>query len=222
VNTQLDHLVIAAATLEQGADWCEALLGVRPLAGGRHAAMGTHNLVMKLDAPGTAHRYLEIIAIDPQAEAPGRPRWFGLDDSALQADLAQRGPRLINAVARSTMLDMHRWGLIQIGIQPGEPFAMSRPSAQADLAWEILLKPDGRLLYGGALPSLIQWKGPHPAQALPDSGVVLQRLQAQGLPPRVGDVLRTQGMVFEPAASPAPRLMATLRGPAGEVVLGSD
>ena len=222
MNTQLDHLVIAAATLEQGADWCEALLGVRPLAGGSHAAMGTHNLVMKLDAPGTAHRYLEIIAIDPQAEAPSRPRWFGLDDPDLQSDLAQRGPRLINVVARSTMLDMHRWGLIQIGIQPGEPFAMSRPGAQADLAWEILLKPDGRLLYGGALPGLIQWKGSHPAQALPDSGVVLQRLQAQGLPSRVGDVLRTQGMVFEPAASPTPRLIATLRGLAGEVVLSSD
>jgi len=222
VNTQLDHLVIAAATLDQGADWCEALLGVRPLAGGRHAAMGTHNLVLKLDAPEAVHRYLEIIAIDPQVEAPARPRWFGLDDPALQADLAQRGPRLINVVARSTMLDMHRWGLIQIGIQPGEPFAMSRPAAVGNLEWEFLLKPDGRLLFGGTLPSLIQWKGAHPAQALPPSGVSLQRLQAQGLPPRVGDVLRTQGMVFEPAASPTPRLIATLRGPAGEVVLSRD
>jgi hypothetical protein len=28
--------------------------------------------------------YLEIIATDPEAPAPGRPRWFGLDQPALR------------------------------------------------------------------------------------------------------------------------------------------
>ena len=31
----LDHLVIAARTLAEGLDWCEATLGLRPEAGGR-------------------------------------------------------------------------------------------------------------------------------------------------------------------------------------------
>ena len=33
----VDHLVIAAATLDEGVAWCEATLGVTPGPGGRHA-----------------------------------------------------------------------------------------------------------------------------------------------------------------------------------------
>ena len=41
---QLDHLVIGAATLAEGAAWCERVFGITPAAGGQHAFMGTHNL----------------------------------------------------------------------------------------------------------------------------------------------------------------------------------
>ena len=37
--------------------------------------MGTHNLVLKLGDS----LYLEVIARNPKAPQPGRPRWFGLD-----------------------------------------------------------------------------------------------------------------------------------------------
>lgn len=37
--------------------------------------MGTHNLMLRLGDSS----YLEIIAINPAAPAPGRPRWFALD-----------------------------------------------------------------------------------------------------------------------------------------------
>ena len=73
---EFDHLIIGAHTLEQGAAYIEELLGVKPQAGGRHAAMGTHNMLLRLGA----RAYLEIIAIDPAGETPQRPRWFGLDD----------------------------------------------------------------------------------------------------------------------------------------------
>jgi hypothetical protein len=43
--------------------------------------------------------YLEIIAIDPDGVAPPHPRWFGLDEPALQRAL-EAGPRLIHWVAR--------------------------------------------------------------------------------------------------------------------------
>ena len=33
---RVDHLVVAAASLEEGAAWCEATLGVAPAAGGEH------------------------------------------------------------------------------------------------------------------------------------------------------------------------------------------
>ena len=40
---QLDHLVVAARSLDEGAAWCEATLGIVPGPGGKHPLMGTHN-----------------------------------------------------------------------------------------------------------------------------------------------------------------------------------
>ena len=92
----LDHLIIAAATLEQGCDYVASGLGVRPQPGGKHVAMGTHNALLRL-GPRT---YLEVIAIDPAGVAPARPRWFDLDDVRMRAALAE-GPRLVHFVART-------------------------------------------------------------------------------------------------------------------------
>jgi hypothetical protein len=93
---EIDHLVIAAHDLAHGVHWCEQTLGVTPGPGGRHPLMSTHNRLLKLDAgPGHPRAYLEIIAIDPEAPPPGRARWFGLDDAALQASLRE-APRLVH------------------------------------------------------------------------------------------------------------------------------
>ncbi|HEX6635378.1 MAG TPA: VOC family protein, partial [Usitatibacter sp.] len=78
VTRDLDHLVVAARTLEEGAAWVEAALGVPTVAGGKHDLMGTHNRLLGLDG----RRYLEVIAIDPSAPPPARARWFGLDEAA--------------------------------------------------------------------------------------------------------------------------------------------
>jgi hypothetical protein len=67
VSGALDHLVVAARTLDEGAAWCADTLGVAPEAGGRHALMGTHNRVLSIAGPGWPRGYLEIIAIDPEA-----------------------------------------------------------------------------------------------------------------------------------------------------------
>ncbi len=218
MSVLLDHLVVAAASLEQGVAWCEATLGVTPAPGGRHALMGTHNRLLKIATAAWPDAYLEIIAIDPEAPAPARPRWFGLDDPALQAGLAA-APRLIHAVARSTMLDMHRWGLITVGCQPGDPVGASRETPQGRLAWQILLRADGRLECGGALPTLIQWQGEHPAEHLPDSGVALRSLALQGVPARARDVLRLRGVQVQ--SGPGPALTAVLATRGGDVTLAS-
>lgn len=215
--TAVDHLVVAAATLEQGVAWCEATLGITPGAGGRHALMGTHNRLCRVDGPAFANVYLEIIAIDPQAPAPGRARWFGLDDAALQARLAVT-PQLVHVVARSAMLDMHRWGLITVGHQPGNPVKAGRDMPQGRLEWQILLRDDGALLCGGALPTLIQWAGVHPTHAMPASGVALQGLSLHGLPPRAREVLRLRGVEHRDSG---PALRAVFSTPRGEVVLES-
>mgnify|MGYP001248217771 FL=1 len=215
----VDHLVVAAATLAQGVAWCEATLGVVPGPGGRHALFGTHNRLAKIASAAFPDSYLEIIAVDPEAPPPGRVRWFGLDDPALQASLRERGPHLVHVVARSTMLDMHRWGLINVGLQPGDPVSAHRDTPEGRLAWQILVRDDGRLLCGGALPTLIQWQGRHPTAAMADSGLALQTLTLRGVPERARDVLRLRGVQVLPEGAPA--LSATLATPRGEVVLES-
>ncbi len=102
---EIDHLVIAARSLDEGVRWCEATLGVTPAGGGAHPLMGTHNRLLNIAADGFPRCYLEIIAIEPgkpPTRAAGLRRWFDLDDAALQAALAQRGPRLIHFAASGT------------------------------------------------------------------------------------------------------------------------
>ena len=96
---QIDHLVVAAATLDEGVAWCEATLGVVPGPGGQHPLMGTHNRLLGLGGERFARCYFEIIAIDPAAvpaRARHQRRWFDLDDPVLQAALAKDGPRLVH------------------------------------------------------------------------------------------------------------------------------
>ena len=216
----VDHLVVAAASLAQGVAWCEATLGVAPGPGGQHALMGTHNRLLKIATDSYPDAYLEIIAIDPAAPPPGRARWFGLDQPALQARLQDAGPRLVHSVARSTMLDMHRWGLITVGCKPGDPVSASRATLAGELRWQILLRDDGGMDCAGALPTLLQWHSAHPAQAMPDSGVTLQALVLRGVPDRARDVLRLRGV--QVSAEPGTPITATLATPRGSVVLQSD
>ena len=56
MTIELDHLVIVADSLEQGAAWCASTLGVEPGPGGRHALMGTHNRLLRLGGAYAARR----------------------------------------------------------------------------------------------------------------------------------------------------------------------
>jgi len=216
VNTELDHLVIVADSLAQGAAWCEQTLGLVPGPGGRHVAMGTHNRLLRLGGEGWPQAYLEIIAIDPEAEAPARPRWFGMDDPRLQSAVRE-SPRLVHLVLRTRQLEMLRWGLINRGIDPGAPLSLQRETPQGLLQWRMLVRDDGAIAAGGCLPTLIEWSGRHPADAMPASGLVLNHLAMGGLPPAVSDLLRLRGV--QSAATPG--LTAVLSGPRGTVTLSS-
>lgn len=201
MSTEVDHLIVAADSLEAGAAWCEATLGVVPQPGGKHTLMGTHNRLASLSSTAFPRCYLEIIAIDPEAAPPGHPRWFGLDDRT------PGEPALWHVVARSTMLERDRRGLIDRQVDPGVPVAASR----GDLRWQMLLRPDGRLLPG--LPTLLQWDGPHPAERLPDQGLRLRSLQLDGLAMPARELLRLRGVAGEPDA--LPRWTAVIDTPLG-------
>ncbi len=181
MNWQVDHLVVGAATLEQGAAWCAATLGVLPGPGGKHALMGTHNLLLAIGSQAFPRCYLEIIAVDPQAAPPGRRRWFDLDDPVLRATLAT-GPRLIHWVARCGDVAAECATLASAGIDRGETLQAERDTPRGLLCWRIAVRPDGQRLFGGTLPTLIEWGEVHPAGSLPASGLQLESLSVGALP----------------------------------------
>lgn len=225
MTAAIDHLVVGAATLEQGVQWCEQVLGITPGPGGRHGFMGTHNRLFSISGAGHEQAYFEIIAVDPDAPPPGRTRWFDLDDAPLRAALAQ-GPRLLHWVLRCEDLA----GAVQdwqaLGIARGEILAAGRETPQGMLRWRITVREDGRRLMDGALPTLIAWDGPHPAQAMPSSGVTLRALRLAGPQPgALAQALRGVGLSgVEVAPQPAAQglLEAVLDTPRGEVTLRSD
>ena len=203
----LDHLVVAARTLEEGAAWCAATLGVTPASGGRHALMSTHNRVFSVATAAFARAYFEIIAIDADAPPPGRARWFGLDDPALQAAL-DGGPRLVAWVARVADLDAALAALAAQGIDAGRVLPASRMTPHGELRWRIAVRDDGARLFGGALPTLIEWGEVHPADSLAASGATLAAITLrapEGSPLRAAlDALRIDGVQCTADAFAAP------------------
>lgn len=202
----LDHIVIAARTLEEGAAYVEAVLGVKLSQGGHHAQMGTHNLLLSLGP----EEYLEVIAIDPGADDPGYPRWFDLDRF-------DDPPRMTNWVCRTDDLDA---ALDAAPEGAGIPLEFTRN----DFAWAMGVPDDGVLPFDGAMPALIEWGSgsPHPAPRLPDLGLRLSRLDVflpeadrlmQAFP-----AMASLGHVSV-RSGPEKRLIATISTPEGLRVL---
>jgi hypothetical protein len=225
---QLDHLVIAAASLAEGVAWCEATLGVTPGPGGAHPLMGTHNRLLNIASETFPQAYLEIIAIEPgkRPSRPGTRRWLDLDDAVLQAGLVRRGPRLVHFVARVPNAQATLQALAhdeRAHIDRGHLLEASRDTPAGRLEWQITVRDDGQRLFYGALPTLIQWGPVHPTDAMPASGLALRSLQATH--PRAADLaaaLSTIGMAGMAVQPGAPNLVAVLDTPRGPVTLQSE
>jgi hypothetical protein len=164
-SATLDHLVVAATSLADGIDYFASVLGIAPVIGGKHVAMGTHNALLRLGE----HAYVEIIAVDPDGAQPARRRWFDLDDIALQSELVER-PRLIHWVARTDDIEA------AVAASP-LPLGTIHPMERGDYRWRITIPDDGARPGRGLVPTLIQWDVPvHPTARLPKSNVTLAQL----------------------------------------------
>jgi Glyoxalase-like domain len=214
----LDHIVIGAADLDHGRRWALERLGADPVQGGRHILMGTHNLLLRLDDSEGRDRYLEIIAIDPDAAEPTRPRWFDLDQPRVRAALAQE-PALVAWVARSDDLDGDRQRLAAAGLDPGHVVDASRETADGPLRWRITIPADGARVARGAVPMLISWLGRRPAASLPASGVSLDRLTVRGLGDSPAAELLSGDAMVGPGSGPA--LEVALRSETESITLPS-
>ncbi len=199
----IDHIVIGARTLADGAAFIEAHLGVAPLPGGQHAGVGTHNMLLGLGPD----RYLEVIAIDPGQPQPAHPRPFDLDDPGV-AMMLEAGPRLLGWVASTTALEA-------VVTRLGSGVAGEiKPWSRGTLSWRMAMPPQ-RQDMRNLIPSLIQWDdGKGAAPRLPDSGCRLLTLEAEHPEPDTLRASLAQRGLDEAVlikASPHVRLIARLR-----------
>lgn len=233
ITAQVDHLVVMAASLDEGVTWCERVLGITPGPGGEHPLMGTHNRLFSIASAAFPRAYFEIIAIQPgvtPTRPAGKHRWFDMDDPLLQARVAKNGPQLIHFVASVSGVVSAVKALAAEGLDRGAVVQASRQTASGLLSWRITVRDDGQRLFYGTLPTLIQWgeagedpaQAAHPLDAMPSSGVTLEALQASH--PRLEQLQAAHaaiGLAGVVLKQGAPNLIATLQTPRGRVQLES-
>ncbi|MCS6763114.1 MAG: VOC family protein [Candidatus Protistobacter heckmanni] len=190
MKSVIDHLVVLAADLESGCAYIEQSLGAAPLPGGKHPLMGTHNAVLRLQR-GV---YLEVLAIDPEAEAPGHPRWFGLDEPHVRERLAA-GLYLAHwALRLERPHDIDR-----LAAQYPQKLPKALSLARGELRWRMCPRQPGATSPVILQPSLIQWLNQtHPGASLPDAGLAMARLTGfvpvgSGKAEELGETLRWLG-----------------------------
>ena len=217
MNTQLDHLVVGAASIEQGVAYIKEQLGVDIPKGGEHPLMGTHNHLMQLGNDV----FLEVIAINPDVPAPDRPRWYGLDDPFVRRQIEQQ-PQLLTWVVNTS-------DLTHLLSQSSFAFGEATPVSRGDLHWHFAIPDDGRLLASGMLPSLMQWHTEtHPAKSMGDVDCILTSLEIYHPYPNwlaaiLSSIDAAQYIDIKPLEeNTAPLLLAHIETPMGVKVLSSQ
>lgn len=201
----VDHLLFAAPTLERGIHEIERLLGVTPVAGGRHPVLGTHNALVALGA-GT---YLEIIAPDPSLPPPARGRLFE--------------PGMLARPALAT------WVLRDEGIESTVSRARERGLCLGEVSSGHRQTPDGKTVswqvsdpyampLDGAVPFVIAWGDtPHPSGVAPEAGSLVDLQIRHPDPMAVANALASLGVDASVIAAERFELIATIRTRTGEV-----
>jgi hypothetical protein len=201
----VDHLLFAASTLEEGIREIERLLGVRPLGGGRHPALGTHNALVALGA-GT---YLEIIAPDPSLPPPPRGRLF--EPGALPR------PALVTWVLRDEHIESTVSRARERGLRLGEVSSGHRQTPDGKtLSWQV--SDPYAMPLDGAVPFVIAWGDtPHPSGVAPEAGNLIDLQIRHPEPTAVANALACLGVDAPVMAAERFELIATIRTRTGEV-----
>lgn len=206
VPGNVDHLLYAVTDLEAGCDEIERVLGVRPVAGGRHPRYGTHNALLSL-GPAT---YLEVIAPDPGLAVPERGVLFP----------GQAGPgRIVTWVLRSESIDETAAAAVAggVGLGPVESGRRENPDGTT-LSWK--LSDPYAMPYGGAVPFLIHWGDtPHPAATAPRGGELIGLRIEHDAPEPLREALSVLGVEMDVRNGDRFRLIARIRTATGEVEL---
>ena len=203
----LDHLVYATPDLDETIDELAHRLGVRATAGGQHFGRGTRNALLAL-GPSS---YLEVVGPDHAQPAPLAPRWFGID--------TLRRPRLVAwAAVAHDLVNVTTLAIAQ-GVHLGAVVAGGRTRPDGvRLAWH--MTDPTTVVADGVVPFLIDWgSSEHPVKAA-TKGVELVSFRGEHPDtPEVRRMLHVLGVQLAVEPASVARLIATLRGPMGDVVL---
>ena len=200
----LDHIVLAAETLEEGVTYVQDRLAVDLEEGGEHALFGTHNRLL-----GLGDCYFEVIARNPSAERANRSIWFDLERFS-------GPPRVITWVCQTSDMGLT---LKALPYDPGKIVTVTRD----DLIWDLTIREDGRLAMDGTAPLIIDWKNINsPTKRLPDTGCRLKKLtifhpRTAQLSEWVEHSLQDLRIVFKTAE--VSKITLTLTTPNGDVDL---
>ncbi|MGE0715626.1 MAG: VOC family protein [Alphaproteobacteria bacterium] len=209
---RLDHLTVIAPTLAEGVAHVRACLDLDVPFGQRHAYMGTWNHLLQLG--GTV--YLEIVALDPEAERPRRRRWFGLDDQAKVRRDWDDGRRLRGWVAGTDAIDAVLAGREEI-------FGEKVPLPAVDPAFDFAIRGDGALPLDGAAPSIIDRRGkPRSMATMADLGARLRSFSLAHPDPEMVSALYGALAIDRPPAiahGPALAYRALIETPSGRRLL---
>ncbi|HYN34242.1 MAG TPA: VOC family protein [Ilumatobacteraceae bacterium] len=205
MSNWIDHLVLAAPSLEVGIEHVRQLTGTAPIFGGRHEGAGTHNALMSLGAP----TYLEVLAPDPSQPPPS-----ALIEPGRLTEAHLHGFAIGCNDLEAAVRDLREAGVEGVT----DPFAMTRRQPDGtELAWQLaFIGPNVE----GARPFLISWGDtPSPAYTGAVGGQFVALRAGDPDPTAAAVPLAVLGIDVEVDASPTPWLRATIHTPSGTVEL---
>lgn len=205
---RVDHIVLATPDVEDTADRFTTTLGVAAVAGGKHSAWGTRNMLIALGD----QVYLEIVGPDLDAPGPAEPRPFDLDRIAV--------PRLVTWAVRGRALEALVAQARADGIELGE--VQRRTRRRPDdvlLSWAMTDPAAPRA--DGLIPFFIDWgPTPHPASTSPRGGTLVALRARHPDAAGVRAMLKALGLALDLEPGDAPDLIATIATRRGEIQIG--
>ena len=202
---EVDHVLWAAADLDDGVASLRERTGLDPTPGGSHPGWGTRNALV-----GLGDAYLEVLATDPAQDGG----W--LAEEVLGLD----GPTLFRWALRTDDIERVAARVRAAGLRMA-PRAMSRETPGGDvLRWRIGFVEGHGL--GRVVPFVIDWLDTsHPTSSLVTqgalAGVELRHPDVAAL----RRVLAAVGTDVPVSAAPEPRVLASVTPTGGgRVVLG--
>jgi hypothetical protein len=205
---KLDHITVVAPTLLEGVLHVRNCIGIDVPFGTRHDYMGTHNHRLQL---GNSI-YLEIVALDLEGVAPGRSRWFGLDNQEKVRSDWHEGRRLRGWVANTNAIDA-------VVSTHSAIFGDKVSLPTVNPTFDFTIPKNGTLALDGVAPSIIDHRGdPTPMTSIPDLGARLHSLTLEHPnPAAIKSLYRELSIANPPLVVQAPKIRyrAIIQTPAG-------